>query len=161
MWTDAAVRTERPYPPSSTKAKSNFNFSKSSRFSSDKGLFLSTVKVTRALRSTKLAERADAMNFNWLNSFSQSFITQDKEAVISLPKGFDVKEAARIDAVLWHGQAIFTDPRGGFSELEPSAVGVWSVIVSHLSSCVYTYERKRNGCRDSIAAVPDRNILIR
>src|ERR1017187_8477234 len=28
------VRTERPYPPSSTKANSNFTFSKSSRFSS-------------------------------------------------------------------------------------------------------------------------------
>jgi hypothetical protein len=29
------VRTERPYPPSSMKANSNFSFSKSSRFSSD------------------------------------------------------------------------------------------------------------------------------
>ena len=64
------VRTERPYPPSSTKANSNFNFFKSSRFSSDIGLFLLTVKVTWALRRTKLAEYADAMNFNWLKSHS-------------------------------------------------------------------------------------------
>src|ERR1017187_6744255 len=64
------VRTERPYPPSSTKANSNFNFSKSSRFSSDIGLFLLRVKVTWVLRRTKFAERPNAMNLNWLKSHS-------------------------------------------------------------------------------------------
>jgi len=63
-----AVRTERPYPPSSTNANSNFNFSNSSRFSSDICPFVLTVKV--ACDATKLVEGADPMNFDWLNSHS-------------------------------------------------------------------------------------------
>src|ERR1017187_567649 len=64
------VRTERPYPPSSTKANSNFNFSKSSRFSSDIGPLLLTAKATWAVRRAKLARCADAVNFEWFESHS-------------------------------------------------------------------------------------------
>jgi hypothetical protein len=47
------------------KANSNFNFSKSSRFSSDIALFLLAAKAAWALRCAKLTECPDAMNFDW------------------------------------------------------------------------------------------------